>query len=90
MQDRAQLIYTVTLSMGIHCPSFFVRNVSSSIALPPLAGSCLSSNELLTSTTRPACWPSKQPSTRTSFAWVPLVALMRVAWSLMLIRTSCA
>lgn len=46
------------------------------------------SNELLMSTTRPACEPSRQPMTIVPLPSAELT-LMRVWWSLMLIRTSC-
>lgn len=51
------------------------------------AGSSTTSKEFETSTDRPLCWPSRQPSTR-GMAAAP-GARVRMQWSLMLMSTSC-
>lgn len=73
---------------GSHWSSFLARKAASRRAGSP--GTMLTSNELLMSTVRPACWPSRQPATRIGGAPGAALALDRVWWSLMLISTSCA
>ena len=71
-----------------HCSIFLCRNSTSTSSDPSVSRS---SKELLMSTVRPACWPSRQPSMRRlDGPGPPLLALVRVQWSETLIRTSCS
>ena len=74
---------------SLHCSVFLVSSPSS-ITNPEAVLSYTNSKELLTSTTRPACCPSRHPNTRGGGRLASCrLALALVWWSLTFSRTSC-
>lgn len=70
-----------------HCSCLRSRNALS-IWTTPSTAVYLISNELEMSTVRPDCEPNKQPST--GWLALPVLAVVRIWWSLRLMSTSCS